>query len=75
MRDPNRLDKFYDEMKEIHKEAFPDWRFLQFMSNFMGWIYTKHNRDPFFIEEDKCIELINEYAKTNSKLGYLSEIQ
>ncbi len=26
MRDINRLDKFYDELKEIHKKHFPDWR-------------------------------------------------
>ena len=27
MRDINRLDKFYDELKEIHKKHFPDWRY------------------------------------------------
>ena len=29
MRDPNRLDRFYDEVKKIHKISFPDWRFGQ----------------------------------------------
>ena len=29
MRNPERLDLFYDELKRIHKEAFPDWRFGQ----------------------------------------------
>ena len=27
MRDPERLDAFYDKMKEIHKDYFPDCRF------------------------------------------------
>ena len=46
MRDPNRLDSFYDEMKEIHKKSFPDWRIGQLMSNFLGWMYYVQGRDP-----------------------------
>ena len=29
MRDPNRLDDFYEKLKKIHKEKVPDWRFGQ----------------------------------------------
>ena len=39
MRDPKRLDIFFDEFREIYKKKFPDWRFFQLMSNFMGWVY------------------------------------
>ena len=67
MRDPNRLDSFYEELKRIHKRYFPDWRFGQFCSNFFGWLMQEKKRDLFFPEEDEMIEHILEYAKTNSK--------
>ena len=38
MRDPNRLNSFYNTMKKIHRKTFPDWRFGQLMSNFFGWL-------------------------------------
>ena len=38
MRNPNRLDNFYEEFKRIHKESLPDWRFGQLCSNFFGWL-------------------------------------
>ena len=63
MRDPKRLDGFYDEVKRIHKEYFPDWRFGQLMTNFFYWL----NADPFFPEEDKMLEQLKEYARTHSK--------
>lgn len=68
MRNPNRLDKFYDEMKEIHKMSFPDWRFGQLMSNFFGWLYSEKKRDCFFPEEDEMIEHLREYANSTSPL-------
>lgn len=68
MRNPNRLDKFYDEMKKIHKKSFPDWRFGQLMSNFFGWLYSEKKRDCFFPEEDEMIECLREYANCTSPL-------
>ena len=62
MRDPKRLDGFYAELKRIHKVYFPDWRFFQLQSNIMGWIYSQKGIDPFYIEEDKCLKLLNEYV-------------
>lgn len=50
MRDINRLDNFYNELKEIHKEL-PDWRFGQLVMNFFGWFYEKYHRDAFYIED------------------------
>ena len=41
MRNPNRLDNFYFQLREIHKTQFPDWRFGQLMSNFFGWLYSE----------------------------------
>lgn len=60
MRDPNRLDNLYEKLKEIHKKDFPDWRFGQFMLNFLGWL--GQDRDPFFPEDDAMIEYFEQYA-------------
>lgn len=66
MRNSNRLDDFYDELKRIHKKSFPDWRFGQLMSNFFGWLYSEKKRDCFFPEEDEMIEHLREYANKTS---------
>ena len=66
MRDPNRLDIFYDELKTIHKRSFPDWRFGQLCSNFFGWLASEKKKDLFFPEEDQTIEYIKEYANNNA---------
>lgn len=57
MRDVKRLDKFYDELREVHAKSFPDWRFGQLMFNFIS-----ECGDPFYLEEDKFIEEIKKYA-------------
>ena len=57
MRDKNRLDSFYEELKEIHKQSFPDMRFGQFMMNALGWINSTKQRDPFFPEEDEMLTI------------------
>lgn len=62
MRNPERLDAFYDEMKKIHQETFPDWRFGQLMSNFFGWLMSEKNIDLFFPEEDKMMEYFREFS-------------
>lgn len=63
MRDPERLNEFYDELKEIHKKGFHDFRFCQLMLDYLGWIMNTKKRDPFFVEDDLCIEWMKEYAK------------
>ena len=61
MRDINRLDSFYNELKDIHKK-FPDWRFGQLIINFQRWCNTvKKISDIFYLEEDECIFLLREY--------------
>ena len=57
MRDPKRFDKFYEELKEIHSQYFPDWRFGQFMINFMSWY-----GDPFYLEEDDFMKKVEEFV-------------
>ena len=55
MRDPNRLYDFYQKLQTVHINYFPDWRFGQFMYNFFDW----YGQDPFFLEEDKFLELLD----------------
>ena len=62
MRNPHRLDAFYDELKMVHKEYFPDWRFGQLCSNFFGWLAVEKKMDLFFPEENEMIEYIREYV-------------
>lgn len=62
MRNPNRLDAFYEEWRELHKSAFPDWRFGQLMYNFIYWLGESKGIDCFFPEEARMLELFREYA-------------
>ena len=55
MRDPERLDAFYDELKRIHKEYFPDWRFGQVVENVRRF---SRAGDLFYYEEDRFLKLI-----------------
>ncbi len=63
MRNLDRLDIFYDELKKIHKEYFPDWRFGQWCSNFFGWLASEKKIDLFFPEEDEMLEYVKEYVR------------
>lgn len=60
MRNPDRLDKFYDRLKKVHKERFSDLRFGQLMMCVLGDMQSK-GRDPFFPEEDEMIKFIEEW--------------
>lgn len=61
MRDVNRLDNFYDTLKDLHKNYFPDWRFMQLFINFLSWHFSKYGNDGFYVEEDKFINRFNEF--------------
>ncbi len=58
MRNPDRLDIFYDKLKDIHKKDIPDWRVGQLMYNFI-----KVYGDPFFLEEDEFLAAIEDYIR------------
>lgn len=62
MRDPNRLYKFYENLRDIHMTYFPDWRFGQLMINFIEWYYNKYERDIFYIEDDKMSIILDEFV-------------
>ena len=58
MRDPNRLDDFYDRLKIVHKEKFSDLRFGQFVISLLASIEKVSGRDPFYMEEDEIIKYV-----------------
>lgn len=60
MRDPERLDAFYDELKRIHKTYFPDWRFGQFVENLRDF---SRAGDLFYYEEDEFLKLLKSIVK------------
>ena len=62
MRDPNRLDKYYKQLCELHKQYFPDWRMGQFMSNFLSW-HQQNYGDPFFPEDAQFSKRIKEFCE------------
>ena len=66
MRDPERLEDFYLQLKNIHKRTFPDFRFGQFMCNFLGWIQA-YKGDPFFPEEEKILQYLKEYEAEHTR--------
>ncbi len=64
MRDPKRIDKFCDLLKEIWKRV-PDWRFGQLISNLgrqLEW-----TPGGFFYAEDE--EFMNELARILAKFN------
>lgn len=64
MRNPDRLNNFYDDFRRIHKKYFPDWRFGQLISNFFGWLYNEKKIDCWFPEEPAMIDYLREYAES-----------
>lgn len=61
MRDPNRLYNFYNEVTRLHMTYIPDWRVGQFWLNFLSWLSTEKNNDPFFPEESQMLTYLREY--------------
>lgn len=61
MRDPQRIDPFIRKLADYWKANIPDWRFGQFMSNFLGFVACKTKQDIFFIEESEMEKLLDEF--------------
>lgn len=61
MRNPQRIDKFCDDLKEVWHQ-FPDWRFGQLMSNMLGTFVSQTGKDIFFPEENELMDFFRKYA-------------
>ena len=62
MRNPDRLYNFYNEVTRLHITYMPDLRVGQFWMNFLGWVHSKKNVDPFFPEESVMLSYLKEYC-------------
>ena len=60
MRDPNRIDKFCDELKTIWHQV-PDWRFGQLIYNLILTQLTSGG--VFYTEDEEMIKAIKEKMK------------
>lgn len=61
MRDPNRLDDIYSYFYIIHKEKYPDLRFMQFIMNFQK--YLGNDMAAYYLEDDILIKCMREYVE------------
>lgn len=66
MRDKNRIPVFIRELEIVWTQCYPDWRFGQFMVNFLKYVDINHKQDPFFPEEPEMLKYLKEYAKKSS---------
>lgn len=57
MRDPKRIDRFCDELKEYWKR-YPDFRFGQLVFNSLG-----QGPFMFYVEDDDAIKRIDAFTK------------
>ena len=62
IRDPERIDIFTSELNRIWKTYYRNWRFGQFMSNFLGFVTSQKKRDIFFPEEDEMLTYLKEFC-------------
>ena len=62
MRDPNRIDKFCDELKTIWHQV-PDWRFGQFILNMERACHIDTGKDVFYLEDDDFFKFMKGYFK------------
>ena len=58
MRDPERIPKILEQFGTEWKKV-PDWRLSQFFINFLRWL----NSDPFYVEDDTFIKLIQKFME------------
>lgn len=60
MRDPNRIDKFLEELGEYWKKV-PDWRFGQLIDNVMNFANDSWPEKLFFIEDENFNYYLKEF--------------
>ena len=60
MRNPERIPEVLKELEEFWKQN-PDWRLGQVIANFSYELMG--NNDPFYMEDDKLLELLQSKNK------------
>ena len=64
MRDPNRLYRFYEQLRNAHMDNFPDLRFGQLCYNFFGWLVNDRKVDYFHLEETELLLALDRYIES-----------
>lgn len=62
MRDPARIKKILAKLEEVWTK-YPDMRFCQITES----VTYKHYTDLFYLEDDKFLALLEEWAKEEGK--------
>lgn len=63
MRNSERIELIIACLRGIWEQV-PDWRFGQLLSNLLGAMCEEAGGlDPFFIEDDRFMELVNRICK------------
>ena len=63
MRNPDRLYKFYDELRLYHMQYFPELRFGQFIADFDVWLRGEKNTGFYYIEEEEILRYMIDFIK------------
>ena len=64
MRDPSRIPAFTEKLRRYWEAYFPDWRFGQFMYNFLEFVFKNtKGRDIFYIEDNEMSALLDKFAR------------
>lgn len=67
MRDPNRIDKFCNELAKLWHKV-PDWRFGQLMMNLFAVYKIKYSAvDWFNAEDDELMNFFKEYFNKDAE--------
>ena len=69
MRDARRLPIIYTMINEAHKAVNPDLRIGQFLVGFLDWITIYQGRDPYYIEDEKLVNMLEEYVTRTRRAG------
>lgn len=65
MRNEKRIAPLLDDFGNVWEQCFPDWRFMQVISNFQSWL----GNDGFYIEDSDLIERFCKFAADMVKNG------
>ena len=65
MRNIARIPHVCNKIADLWINNCPDWRFMQFINNFMRWLGS----DGFYLEDDKLIEMMELFIKELNKNG------
>jgi hypothetical protein len=61
MRDPNRIQKFCNQLADIWRTV-PDWRFSQMIVSALAIYENRHGNDAFYVEDEEFLEFLKDFV-------------